>query len=81
MLTNNCPKCSGKMYVDTTDSNEASCINCGHVEYLSSTNKEPQFGTSEGHHTYLDPLRNAKKITPIQIQIDVTKLLQARRAH
>ena len=83
MPNRNCPKCSGKLYIDTIDSNEACCINCGHIEYLDGIRKETQLEVTEGDHKYLDPLRNSQKVKPVQVRIDidVAKLLHTRRRH
>ena len=35
MKDNKCPRCSGKMYIETASEEEEYCINCGHVEYMT----------------------------------------------
>ena len=35
MLNKRCPRCSGKMYADLSASAEATCINCGYIDYSS----------------------------------------------
>ena len=35
-----CPKCSGRMYIDPANLDEAYCFACGYVEYADSVLKD-----------------------------------------